>query len=192
MFTPIQISAILNQPPYEPPQGQLPSTPIKMRIADVANVSISPFKNADLEKYGMGELSKRVIKHKLEEDLTVGRNASLVIFESPSSANIRYTIGHTSGPPGGPHGELKALDKLPRKIDKKKILAVYTERKCCPNCHAKLKKYLNPKTKVVHSCHYTPSKRQRVIEGVFREVQSQAGIRVPGKKNIRAVLFPSS
>lgn len=189
MFTPVQLANILSQPPYEPPVGQEVGTPVKMRVKDLVGVSGSPFKNEEKENYGQGELSKRVIRQRIAKNVSAGRCFSVVGFMSDNNT-IKYTIDTTSGPPGGPHGELKALSKLPRKIDKRKILFVYIERKCCPLCHKKLKKYLDPITKIIYSCHYTPSKRQRAIEAAFQEEQSKLGIRIARKKTNPRVLFP--
>lgn len=178
MFTNEQLSKIFSQPPYEPPVSSSPRTPVKLRKADLKVVSLSPFKKQDQENYCSGPFSIKARDYKVEGDLTTGRNYSAVIFESPNSKNIRYTEAHTSGPPGGPHAELKALAKLPKGLDKRSIRMLYTERKCCPNCHPKLKQLLDSQTVVVHTCHYTPdAKRQRRNEARFREVQAEKGVR---------------
>lgn len=174
-----ELTTILSQPPYIPVEGATLRTPVKMRKRDLKRTQHSPFGKIDKENYGEGWLSRKVIQWKRENNVSAGRNVSLVVFGD------QFIITATSGPPGGPHSELLALSLLPTHIPKELIRLVYTERNCCPLCHAKLKEWLSPETVIIYSAPYTPnSKRQRVNEVALQALQIREGIRAPSAKKI--------
>lgn len=190
------ISQLLNGPAFK----SLPSQQTKetektntlalkaLRKVDLDNMqaSESPMKNIRQTIYGECPFSLKALKWKKENDITAGRNVSIVIFRL-SDSTLAYTIAATSGPPGQPHAELEALDELPNNVEKDHILAVYSERKfCCKgsNCHRKVKLAIDKEnTEVVYNVHHTPNqKRQRENELEFQELQSEMGIRLARSK----------
>lgn len=191
-LTPDELEKILAKSPYEkdsflsPPRTLTKklthTTPSDIRLAgqirkrhlEEANTSNSPFKNEKMTEYGKEPLSQRAKKHKIDNDITAGRNVSVVIFFDTMAEKYQYVIANTIGHPGGPHAELRALDALPKHISTENIHLVYTEREPChkgSNCHCKLKAMLDSTTKVVYSV-------KGVSEEEFRKLQAEHGIRV--------------
>lgn len=159
---------------------------VRVRHVEKSGVTDSPMSKTAKEEYGEGPLSKRAKKFKKDNDISVGRNVSLIIFYDAIVNESRYVIAATDGPPGGPHAELRAIDALPSHVSKENIQLIYTEREPCRHgsqCYCKLKMMIEKTTKVVWSIDFPDIKETRqVSEEEFRKLQAAHGIRLPGTK----------
>jgi hypothetical protein len=180
---------ILKQPAHP---GEPPGTPSRRlsrktkRELDVEKVSSSPFKVLRQLPLGSDPFSQKTLTMKKEEDVPAGRNWAVIVFQSPNSKEKRHIIRRTDGPPGPVHAETDAYDHLPQHVkeNKENILAVFTERKPCAQCHRKLKSVLHENTEVLHNDGpRTPTKaRQRENEAKFQEEQAAFGVRIARQK----------
>jgi len=151
---------------------------------DKLGITTSPLKNLKQVNHTEHPLAKCATNYKIRVGAKAGRNVSMVLFKSPNSKRPRYAIAVTSGPPGGPHAELRAFDMLPegvRKNSKSDVLALYTERQPCRNdeagCERKLKVVLEKETPVYYSVPHTPNARRQLFTEIeFQREQALQGV----------------
>jgi len=150
-------------------------------------ITTSPIKSAEKTEYGHCPFSKRAIEYKKKNNISAGRNVSIVAFQMPGTDAEECVIKATEGFCQA-HAELKAYDELPPEVRKNHALitSIYTERAPCNrssgSCTRKLKQKfgvrLGTTIALRYSQDYHPVKEiQARNEEKFQRLQEKLGIR---------------